>query len=90
LYGFYDADPVRLVYIVLIFHVLTLSFINNNLVVYPTIEAPNGWRYPLVGGTRQRHFDGTNFKPRKLPKNAQTSASEVQAVSVGMLETVCV
>ncbi len=30
-------------------------------------KAPNGWRYPLVGGTRQRHFDGTNSKPRKLP-----------------------
>ena len=27
----------------------------------------NGVRYPLVGGTRQRHFAGTNFKPRKLP-----------------------
>jgi hypothetical protein len=23
--------------------------------------------YPLLGGTRQRHFAGTNFKPRKLP-----------------------
>jgi len=23
--------------------------------------APNGWRYPLVGGTRQRHFDGTSL-----------------------------
>jgi len=21
-------------------------------------RAPNGWRYPLVGGTRQRHFAG--------------------------------
>src|SRR5512134_3671456 len=37
-----------------------------------SIRAPNGLRYPLVGGTRQRHFAGTNFKPRKLPKNAQT------------------
>jgi len=33
---------------------------------------PNGLRYPLVGGTRQRRFDGTNFKPRKVPENAQT------------------
>jgi hypothetical protein len=22
------------------------------------------------GGTRQSHFDGTNFKPRKVPENA--------------------
>jgi len=29
-------------------------------------------RYILVGGTRQRHFDGTSFKPRKLLENAQT------------------
>src|SRR6266511_3130283 len=41
---------------------------------------PNGLRYPLVGGTRQRHFDGTNFKPRKLPENAQTPTSRVHAV----------
>ncbi len=26
--------------------------------------------YPLVGGTRQRRFDGINFEPRKLPENA--------------------
>jgi len=25
-----------------------------------------------VGGTRYRHFDGTSFKPRKVPENAQT------------------
>jgi len=41
---------------------------------------PNGLRYPLVGGMRQRHFDGTNFKPRKLLKNAQTPTSRVHAV----------
>ena len=29
----------------------------------------------LVGGTRQRHFAGTNFKPRKLPENAHCEAS---------------
>jgi len=40
----------------------------------------NGLRYPLVGGTRQRHFDGTNCKPRKLPENAQTPTSRVHAV----------
>jgi hypothetical protein len=37
-------------------------------------------RYPLVGGTRQRHFTGTNLKPRKLPENAQTPTSRVHAV----------
>jgi hypothetical protein len=40
----------------------------------------NGLRYPLVGGTRQRYFDGTNFKPRKVPENAQTPTSQVHAV----------
>jgi hypothetical protein len=43
-------------------------------------SAANGLRYPLVGGTRQRRFDGTNSKPRKLPKNAQTPISRVHAV----------
>jgi len=41
---------------------------------------PNGWRYPLVGGTRQRHFNGTNLKPKKLPENAPTPTSRVHAV----------
>jgi hypothetical protein len=40
----------------------------------------NGVRYPLVDGTRQRHFAGANFKPRKLPENAQTPTSRVHAV----------
>jgi hypothetical protein len=43
-------------------------------------QPPNGWRYPLVGGTRQHRFDGINFKPRKLLKNAQTPTSRVHAV----------
>jgi len=43
--------------------------------------AANGLRYPLVGGTRQRHFAGTNFKPRKLVENAQTPTRRVHAVS---------
>jgi hypothetical protein len=43
-------------------------------------ERANGLRYPLVGGTRQRHFTGINFKPRKLPENAQTPTSRVHAV----------
>ncbi len=41
---------------------------------------PNGERYPRVGGTRQHHFDGTNSKPRKLPKNAATPTRRVHAV----------
>src|SRR6266511_4371968 len=40
----------------------------------------NGSRYPLVGGTRPRRFAGTNFKPRKLPENAQSPTSRVHAV----------
>ena len=47
---------------------------------------PNGLRYPLVGGTRQRHFDGTSFKPRKLPENAQTPTSRVHAVLGALTE----
>jgi hypothetical protein len=43
-------------------------------------EPPNGSRYPLVGGTRQRYFSGTYFKPRKVPENAQTPTSRVHAV----------
>ena len=43
-------------------------------------ELPNGWRYPLVGGTRGRHFAGTNFKPRKRLENAATPTSRVHAV----------
>jgi hypothetical protein len=42
--------------------------------------APNGSRYPLVGGTRERHFIGTNSMPRKMPENAQTPTSQVHAV----------
>ena len=50
-------------------------------------QPPNGVRYPLVGGARQRHFDGANFKPRKLLKNAQTPTRRVHAVlGASMLE----
>jgi hypothetical protein len=48
-------------------------------------EPPNGLRYPLVGGTRQRHFDGTHSKPRKAPENAQTPTSRVHAVLGGAI-----
>jgi hypothetical protein len=40
----------------------------------------NGVCYPLVGGTRQRRFAGTNLKPRKLPENAQTPTSRVHPI----------
>lgn len=49
---------------------------------FPLIQCSlraNGLRYPLVGGTRQRHFAGTNSKPRKLPENAPTPTSRVLA-----------
>ena len=59
---------------------LTNFLLQMKLVV---IEAPNGWRYPLVGGTRQRHFDGTNFKPRKVPENAQTPTTIVLVLYQG-------
>jgi len=39
-------------------------------------EAPNGWRYPLVGGTRSRRFDGTSSKPHKLPENAHAAEQQ--------------
>jgi hypothetical protein len=48
--------------------------------------APNGERYPRVGGTRQRHFDGTNFKPRKLLENAATPTRRVHALLGSLLE----
>jgi len=47
-------------------------------------EPPNGSRYPLVGGTRQRHFAGTHFKPREVPENAQTPTSRVHALLGGV------
>jgi len=46
-------------------------------------ELPNGLRYPLVGGTRGRHFAGTHSKPHKLPENAATPTSRVHAVLGG-------
>ncbi len=46
--------------------------------------APNGVRYPRVGGTGQHHFAGTSFEPRKLPENAQTPTRRVHAV-LGLL-----
>ena len=44
-------------------------------------KPPNGVRYPLVGGRRQRRFDGASFEPRKLPENAaRTHQSDARCV----------
>jgi len=43
-------------------------------------QPPNGLRYRLVGGMRQRYFAGANSKPRKVPENARTPTSRVHAV----------
>ena len=45
--------------------------------------APNGLRYPRVGGTRQRHFNGTNSKLHKLLENAQTPTTMAPAYFAG-------
>jgi hypothetical protein len=47
----------------------------------------NGERYPRAGGMRQRRFDGTNSKPRKLLENAQTPTRRVHAVLGGFLSS---
>ncbi len=47
--------------------------------------APTGMRYPRVGGTRQRHFDGTSLQPRELPENAVTPTRRVHAVLGGVI-----
>jgi len=47
--------------------------------------APNGLRYPRVGGMRQCHFDGTSLEPQKLPENAQTPTRRVHAVLASRL-----
>jgi len=47
------------------------------------LKRANGERHPLVGGLRQRHLDGTNFKPRKLLENAQTPTTMAPAYFAG-------
>ena len=44
---------------------------------------PNGLRYRRLGGTRQRQFDGTNFKLHKVLENAQSPRRRVHP---GMME----
>ena len=41
---------------------------------------PNGLRYPLVGGTRQRRFDETSFEPNVNPFWRRIPTSRVHAV----------
>jgi hypothetical protein len=43
-------------------------------------EATQRLALPAWGGTRERHFDGTNLKPHKEPENAQTLTRRVHAV----------
>src|SRR5688500_7843401 len=50
------------------------------------VKPANGWRYPLVGGTRQRYFAGTSPKPRKVPENPPTPTSRVHAVLGALTE----
>ena len=49
---------------------------------------PNGLRYPLVGGTGQRHFDRTNLKPRERLENAATPTSLSLAFFQGRVHAV--
>jgi hypothetical protein len=49
----------------------TILFDHNILHDIP-VKPPNGLRCLPVGGMRERHFIGINFKPRNLPENAQT------------------
>ena len=55
-----------------------------------TTTKPNGLRYApsgvLVGGMRERHFGGINFKPRKLPENAARTPSRVHALLGALTE----
>jgi len=53
-------------------------------------QQANGSRYPLVGGTRQRHFAGTSFQPHKLLENAATPTRRVHAVLGGGSQKVAI
>ena len=52
----------------------------SQVLILLRMGTPNGWRYPLVGGMKQRHSSGNNFKPHELPENAQTPTRRVHAV----------
>jgi hypothetical protein len=55
-----------------------LNFLKDTIIF--TDRLPNGLRYPLVGGMRERYFDGINLKPHNLLENARTPTSRVHAV----------
>jgi hypothetical protein len=61
-----------------------LKFFSYSRFFDSELNPPNGLRYPWVGGTRQRHFDGTHFEPRNLPGNAATPTRRVHAVLGGL------
>jgi hypothetical protein len=63
---------------------LLTRILNMNVPFENSDVLPNGVRYPRVGGTRERHFAGTNFKPRKPPENAASPTRRVHAVLGGM------
>jgi hypothetical protein len=52
---------------------------------YATGERAKGSRYPLVGRTKQRRFDGIQPEPRILLENVQTSTSRRQTVVDALL-----
>jgi hypothetical protein len=54
---------------------LNLSFHFNLLNLLP-----NGWRYPLVDGTRQHRFDGTGLSSEKCQKMPQNPTRQVHAL----------
>ena len=62
-----------------------LLYLESKRLIQILLCAPNGERYPLVGGTRGRHFAGTSLKPRQLPENAATPTSRVHALLGGGL-----
>jgi hypothetical protein len=66
-----------------------LSVEVQSVVQIDDVASPNGSRYApsgvLVGGTRQRRFDGTNLKPRKLLENAHAAKRQSHHYSPGAL-----
>jgi len=57
-----------------------LPLSNDQFLERDFFDSFNGLRYPRVGGTRHRYFDGIHLKPRKLLENAATPTRRVHAV----------